>query len=81
VYSGWLQVNIDLTSPAPFSHTQIFTEPGWKKFIHFACQFEALESGISRIQKQFQNPESLMILELLWIPDIPFPSASNWHAK
>jgi hypothetical protein len=38
--------------------------PGRKKLIHFACQFEALGSGISRIQKQFQNPEALRILEL-----------------
>jgi hypothetical protein len=30
----------------------------------FACQFEALKSGISRIRKQFQNPEALRILEV-----------------
>jgi hypothetical protein len=48
------QVNIDLTSPATSSHTQILTEPGRKKLIHFACQFEALGSGILRIRKQFQ---------------------------
>ncbi len=38
--------------------------PGRKKLFHFACQFEALESGISRIQKQFQNPEALSFLKL-----------------
>ncbi len=38
--------------------------PGRQKLIHFACQFEALGSGISQIQKQFQNPEALRILEL-----------------
>jgi hypothetical protein len=37
---------------------------GRKKLIHFACQFEALGSGISQIQKKFQNPEALRILEL-----------------
>jgi hypothetical protein len=43
-----------------------YTDPhsGRKKSIHFACQFEALESEISQIQKQFQNPEALRILEL-----------------
>ncbi len=44
------------------SHTD--PHSGRKKSIHFACQFEALGSGISRIQKQFQNPEALSFLEL-----------------
>jgi hypothetical protein len=43
------------------SHTD--PHSGRKKSIHFACQLEALGSRISRIQKQFQNPESLRILE------------------
>ncbi len=42
------------------------SEPRRKKLIHFACQFEALESRISQIQKQFQNPKSLRILELFF---------------
>ncbi len=54
---------------------------GREKLIHFACQLEALGSGISRIQKQFQNPKSLRILEPFRIRDISLPSASNWHAK
>ncbi len=42
------------------------TDPhnGRKKSIQFACQFEALGSGILHIQKQFQNPKTLRILEL-----------------
>ncbi len=42
--------------------TQILIEPGRKKLIHLASQFEALGSGISQIRKQFQNPEALRIL-------------------
>jgi hypothetical protein len=38
------------------SHTD--PHSGWKKLIHFVCQFEALGSGISQIQKQFQNPKT-----------------------
>jgi hypothetical protein len=43
-----------------------YTDPhsGREKLIHFPCQLEALGSGISQIQTQFQNPKSLRILEL-----------------
>ncbi len=44
--------------------TQIFRAPDRKKLIHFECQFEALKSGILRIQKMCQILEGLRILEL-----------------
>jgi hypothetical protein len=43
---------------------RICVMPERKKLIHFACPFEALGSGLSQIQKHFQNPEALRILEL-----------------
>jgi hypothetical protein len=48
-----------MQSESTFS-SRLYTDPhsGWKKSIHFACQLEALGSGISQIQKQFQNPEA-----------------------